>query len=90
MIKYAGKGKWEVVEWKNLHFRPPVLKDAIIGGGRASNLILIREKGIPDTTFAGYLLIKPKRPRVYRICGAGCVEHDVKIPSQIEWMEVPR
>ena len=89
MIRYRGGGKWEVAEWKNLHFRPPVLKDSIIGGGRVSGLILIREVGTPETTFTGFILIKPKRPNEYRICGRGCKEHPV-VPSQIEWMEVPR
>lgn len=74
--------------WKNLHFRPPILKEGIIGGGRASELLLIRSKGVPDTTFAGYVLIKPMLPSEYRICGRGVIEHSV-LPSQIEWMEVP-
>lgn len=78
--------------WNNLHFRPPIMRDRIIGGGRASDLLLIRNvrkgKGASETTFAGYIMIKPMLPNEYRICGRGCTEHSV-IPSQIEWMEVP-
>lgn len=88
MIRYRGGGKWEVAEWKNLHFRPPVLKDSIIGGGRVSDLILLRYAGVMETTYAGYLLIRKTDPNNYHICGRACKEHPV-VPSQIEWMEVP-
>lgn len=88
MIKYAGKGKWEVVEWKNLHFRPPVLNDGIIGGGKVSDLLLLRYEGIRETTYTGYVLVRKSDPRRYHICGKNNTEHRV-VASEIEWMEVP-
>ena len=74
--------------WNNLHFKPPVMKDRIIDG-KATDLVLIRFAGKPDTTFAGFILVRNSDPHAYHICGRGYKEHAV-ITSQIEWMEVPQ
>ncbi len=88
MIRYRGGGKWEVVEWKNLHFRPPILKDKVVNGV-GSDKLLIRIAGLPETTETGYILILNDDSSSYQICGRGIKVHKV-IPSQIEWMEVPK
>lgn len=74
--------------WKNLHFRPPITKAQVIYNGRSSDLVLIRNAGHPETTFAGYVIVRHHDPRTYRICGRGYTERKVDA-SSIEWMEVP-
>lgn len=73
--------------WKNLHFRPPIMKDTVVNGV-SSELLLIRLEKEPFTTFAGYIQIRKTSPAEYHVCGRGIKEH-VVIPSRIEWMEVP-
>lgn len=73
--------------WKNLHFRPPILKGRVVDGW-SSDLLLIRLENKPETTFAGYLQIRKSDPAMYYTCGRGILEHAV-ISSRIEWMEVP-
>lgn len=63
--------------WKNLHFRPPITKAQVIYAGH------------PETTFAGYVIVRHHDPRTYRICGRGYTERKVEA-SSIEWMEVPK
>lgn len=74
--------------WKNLHFRPPILKYKILGG-YASKPVLIEELNSTAVPYVGYILLKRFRPNEYRICGRGIREFAVEDPTDIAWMEVP-
>ena len=76
--------------WKNLHFRPPILKNRV-GDGVFSQPVLFRRvlpEGRKEIPYSGYILIRDFDDSFYRVAGRGCVEHE-EIDYMIEWTEVP-
>ena len=72
--------------WKNLHFRPPILKK-LFGHRVSVDVILFRQVG-SAYVFAGRLLIPDTDTNHYHILHFGNEEETVD-PSQYEWTEVP-
>ena len=73
--------------WKNLHFRPPILKRPVVGG-KASDPLLIRDLKQNRPPFVGYIILRKDDDSFYHVCGQGCKEIPV-LERLIEWTEVP-
>lgn len=71
--------------WKNLHFRPPILKPA--GEHRASGKILIRD--VPSKkVFLGRIVLRSYDDTFYHMVVPG-LEETLMIDEFYEWTEVP-
>lgn len=74
------------MSWKNLHFRPPILRRPVVGG-KSSEYVLIRDLQQNRPPFVGYIILRKDDNR-YHVCGQGCSEQRV-LGKFIEWTEVP-
>lgn len=72
--------------WKNLHFRPPLLKP--YDNDRASDLILIRSVRMPKQTVLGRIILRSYDSSVFHLAATGYKEISL-VGSQTEWTEVP-
>lgn len=77
------------MSWKNLHFRPPILKT--IGIDRVSEQILIRTFS-PDKTYIGRIALRSNDDSFYHmiavdVCGE--FEETLDPDPYYEWTEVP-
>lgn len=73
--------------WKNLHFRPPILRTPVVDG-ISSEPILIRDTQQDRPPFVGYIILRKSDDSFYHVCGQGCREQKV-LEEFIEWTEVP-
>lgn len=75
------------MSWKNLHFRPPILKKRILDGV-STDPVLIRDMNGSAVPFVGYIMLRNSDNSFYHVCGRGVMEHQA-VDNLVEWTEVP-